>query len=225
MLDNNNKGWRKKKTLKESVSHTVIGDDIVVLPQPTDQHSSHQGWRRTISASRPQTPVNGAPATSTLRDVDDIAGETQDSTPRRDSKPKLARYTSLFSSLKDVNKGPEFAEPWSADAPPVFEPYPDPLYALQSLRSFMFKAPSAAIPPSYSNALFRIFDSYGKLREQNQRLEELAQEMIRDWTRMEEHFNMREADYKGEIRRLELLIARSALGMTGYVHQVNVDFN
>jgi hypothetical protein len=130
-------------------------------------------------------------------------------------KPKLARYTSLFTTIKDASKEIEF-EPWSEDAPPLFQPYVDPLDVVQHIRSHMMNS-NQPIPIEHNSGLFRVFEDYRKVRENKERLESLLQDTFRDWRIAENHWSAAEGKYDTEIRRLELLIARGTSGMTGSV--------
>lgn len=74
---------------------------------------------------------------------------------------------------------------------------------------------SQPIPIEHYNGLFRIFEDYRKIREQKERLGEMMEDTIQDWTKAEEQWRCAEDRYGAEIRRLELLIARGTAGMTG----------
>lgn len=141
-----NKGWRKKlgsKPKELPPIKTVFDDTAVALPAEITAESTDRrrhGWRKTIAASRPSTPMNQAPPTRTLEDIEDTRSERSEaSTPRRDSKPKLTRYTSLFTSHKEepVSASLIFSEPWSGDAPPAQEDpwsYIDPIVIMESMQ-------------------------------------------------------------------------------------------
>ncbi|KAF1843793.1 uncharacterized protein K460DRAFT_342364 [Cucurbitaria berberidis CBS 394.84] len=216
MPDNKAVGWRKKlhgSKQKDMLPLNTDGDDTTAVAEDSSDRRRQHGWRRTIHGSRPETPVTVAP-TNLAEDSEDARSERSEvSTPRRNSKPKLARYTSLFSSFKESSKGPEFAEPWSDDAPPPFQPYVDPLNALRSIRSHMITA--SPIPLGHNSGLFRIFEDYGKVREEKENLETLLQDTFHDWETAKDQWNESEGRYEAEIRRLELLIARGTSGMTG----------
>ena len=216
-----NKGWRKKihsKQPKDLALLTIASDDT---EEASERRRPH-GWRKAIHGSRPGTPSGGALTTSMLEDAEDARSDRSDvSTPRQNSRPKLARYTLLFSSFKEPYKGPEFAEPWKKDAPPPFELYVDPLDVLQSIRSHMNNSRSQPIPLQYNNGLFRIFEDYQKVRQENERLEVLLQDTIRDWRRAEAQWSDFELCYKAEIRRLDLLIAKGTSGISGFVGRVS----
>jgi len=217
MLDN--KSWRKigqsKPPKKQSKSLTPLkpDKDSPTAPEDSADRLRHSSWRK-LQGSRPQTPVSAVPITPVFEDTDEARSERSETpAPRRDSKPKLARYTSLFANFKETSRAPDFSEPWSEDAPPVFPLYVDPLEALQAVRLHMVNS-SQPIPLEYYCGLFRIFEDYRKAREQKERLGELLEVTLQDWEKAEEQWRRAEDRYGAEIRRLELLIARGTGGMT-----------
>jgi hypothetical protein len=137
--------------------------------------------------------------------------------PYRDSKPKLARYTSLFSSFKETTKPPEFSEPWNEEAPQAFQSYVDPLHVAQSVRSHIVNS-HLPIPSEHHSGLLRLFESYRTVLEQKECLEMLLEETLRDWAQAQVGWTHFEDRYSAEIRRLELLIARGTSGLAGSVH-------
>ncbi|KAI4930490.1 uncharacterized protein J4E92_004322 [Alternaria infectoria] len=217
-----NKSWRlghSKQPKKPPRTSTPLKIDVDT-PVGTDDSSDRRlqlTWRKTRQSSRPQTPVGGAHTTPIAEDADDAPSERSD-TPalRRDSKPKLARYTSLFANFKETAKEPEFAfsAPWGEDAPAPFQTYIDPLDVVTSVRSHMITA-SWPIPMEHNSGLFRVFEDYRKVREQKECLSTMLEETLNDWRKAEEHWTRSRDRYGAEIRRLELLIARGASGMTG----------
>ncbi|KAJ4365748.1 hypothetical protein N0V83_008368 [Neocucurbitaria cava] len=220
MPDNKGVGWRKKihGSKPKDILPPKPGNDDTATAEETSDRRRHHGWRKTMHGSRPETPVTGALTIPTMEDGEDTRSERSDvSTTHRNPRPKLARYTSLFNSLKESSKGPEFAEPWSEDAPPPFQPYIDPLNALQSIRSHMNRGYCKPIPPEHNNGLFRLFEDYGRVREEKEHLETLLQDTFQKWKAAEDHWDESESRYEAEIRRLDLLIARGTSGMTGSV--------
>jgi hypothetical protein len=215
MPDNKAVGWRKK-----------IHSKPRELPQPKtgaedpSDRRRHHGWRKTIQGSRPVTPVSGPPATSTVNEIEDAQSErVEPSTPRRDSKPKLIRYTSLFSSFKDASKetkGPNLDEPWGDSTTP-FRTYLDPIIAIQSIRSHMLGFSMTPIPLEHNSNLFHIFEDYHKLRDENDRLDTMLREMRHNSNHYKDQWSKEERRYGEEIRRLELLIAHGATGVAGHV--------
>ena len=215
--------WRKKlhsKQSKDISTQTKVGSVQDAIPdEPNDRYRPHN-WRVVSQTTRPETPLNAneVPNTPVTEDVDDAQNEhSEHSMPRPSTKPKLARYTSLFTSFKESTKGPDFAEPWGENAPQTFQPYVDPLNALQAIRSSMTIASSTPIPLEFHSSLFRIFEDYRKVRDEKDVLEAMAQDLLRDWGEAEEHWKDSELRYNAEIRRLDLLIARGTGGMTRWV--------
>jgi hypothetical protein len=216
MPDNKGVGWRKKiqsrpkesQPLKAGAEEGIAADDV------TDRRR-HHGWRKTIQGSRPATPV-GPPATPSVEDADEARGERPESaTPRRNSKPKLTRYTSLFSTFKETPKGPDFAEPWN-DLEPDPEPYVDPDLAIQAVRSHMISYSMRPIPVEHNNGLFRVFEAYHKLKAKHEHLLAAFESTDQELEDARSRWGKEERRYAEEIRRLELLIAQGATGIAGY---------
>ncbi|KAH9861974.1 hypothetical protein IAQ61_010175 [Plenodomus lingam] len=211
------KGWRKKIHGKQpralppikTTSRDVSGED-------SGDRRTATGWRKTIQSSRPETPSSMSRLTPAITDADDVQSEhSEPQTPRPNSKPRVARYTSLFSSFKESSKAPDFNEPWSESSPPL-QFYVDPLLALQSVHSHMISF-TTPIPLEHHSGLFRVFEDYRRARHEKERLDTLLQDTLTSWTIAEDHWAESELCYKAEIRRLEILIANGTSGMTGSV--------
>jgi hypothetical protein len=210
MSENKATGWRKKIHTKPPP--LKLGVDGAAGADDSNDRRRHHAWRKTIQVSRPGTPISGPPATD---EAEDTQGErAPSSTPRRDTKPKLNRYTSLFSGFKDAPKGPNFNEPWS-DEQPIYEPYVDPQLAIQSIRSHMINFSMKPIPLEHNNHLFCIFEAYHKLRDEKERLDVALQETQQNLQRAEHQWTNEHTLYAEEIRRLELLIAQGTTGVAG----------
>jgi hypothetical protein len=219
-----NKSWRlghskQPKKPPKALTPLKIDSDSPAGPDDTSERRLQLSWRKPRHSSRPQTPVSGAHTTPANEDADDGRSERSD-TPalRRDSKPKLARYTSLFANFKDSSKEPEFgfSAPWGEDAPPPFEIYIDPLDVVTSVRSHMANT-SWPIPLEHNSGLFRVFEDYRKVREQKERVSTMLEDTLKEWKKAEEHWDRSRDRYGAEIRRLELLIARGTSGLPGSV--------
>ncbi|CAN9101487.1 unnamed protein product [Alternaria alternata] len=217
-----NKSWRlghSKQPKKPPRALTPLKIDTEYSKSFEDLNDHHLplSWRQQRQGSRPQTPVGAVSATPVTDDTYDTRSDRSDTpAPRRDSKPKLARYTSLFANFKDTTKEPEFAfsTPWGEDAPQSLQPYIDPLDVVQSVRSHMATT-HRPIPMEHNSGLFRVFEDYRKVRKQKESLSMMMEETLGDWKKAEEHWNRSKDCYGAEIRRLELLIARGTSGMTG----------
>lgn len=222
MPDNKTVGWRQKihGKPKDAPLPKLTIDDATSADDLRDRR--RHGWRKTLhTGSRPVTPISTTPTTPTVQDVEDHHSETSETTtPRRNSKPKLIRYTSLFSSYKDSARrsdsfnAPDFVEPWSDNTPFSFQPYVDPLVAIQSIRAHMTSSLNP-IPLQHNNNLFCVFEDYRRLRHQHEHLEASLLERSKEFEEMTEHWVTEEQKYQAEIRRLELLIARGESGVAG----------
>ena len=223
MIDN--KGWRRRigNKSKDLPPVKADGDDAVVAP-PGDNavdmiEQRRHGWRKTTAVSRPVTPMAPISSIPNPEDANDARSvRSEASAPRRDSKPKRTRYTSLFSIHKGKPTESIFSEPWSADRIPDIEDpwyYVDPIVVMESVHSHMCKNPMVPVPLSYNSGLFRIFDDYRKLRSQIESLEDRELE-AREQARMATAQMLEsEAQYVSEIRRLELHIAQGTKGLSG----------
>lgn len=136
------------------------------------------------------------------------------SSPRKPVKPKLARYISGYLSIKEAAKEPDFTEPWNETTPRQEETI-DPLASLQSVFAHMNAVPARPIPLQFNSGIFRIFEDYRNLREENERLNNLCNETFAAFRGLETQYEDERIKYNEEIRRLELLVARGTPGMTG----------
>ncbi|EMD96836.1 hypothetical protein COCHEDRAFT_1199676 [Bipolaris maydis C5] len=215
------RGWRlghsKHPKKQPKISSLRSDGERSIATEDQGDRSRQPSWLKTLHSSRPQTPVSTLTAVPAVEDIEDGRGERLEMPVLyRDSKPKLSRYTSLFSSFKDTTKTPEFSEPWGEESPRPFEAYVDPLLVTQSVRLHITRA-SSPIPTEHHSGLLRVFEDYRKARDQKGRLEILLEETLRDWSQAQASWSYLEDGYHAEIRRLELLIARGTSGMTGLV--------
>lgn len=224
-----NKGWRKKiggkpkdlPPVKTTSDNTAAVPPLTAVSAVDSTDRRRHGWRKTITVSRPSTPMSQAPPTIALEDADDAQSERSEaSTPRRDSKPKLIRYTSLFATHKEEPVSPafSFSEPWNADGPPILEDpwsYLDTSHVMDSIHSHMCNNYMVPIPVEFNNGLFRIFDHYRKLLRHRDLSEIREREALEHSRKVTAQWLQAEELYEAEIRRLELLIARGTNGMSG----------
>lgn len=216
-MDNKGVGWRNWRNTKHKdlpplkISKT---NEAITGPEDFSDGFSHHGWRRTIHLSRPQTPVT--PAEPVSEPTERAPSERSEGiVAHRNSRPKLKRITSLFSDFKDATKEPKFDEPWSEDAPPPPPAFVDPLMVEVSVRSHMSSSPRTPIPLDHNSGLFHLFHDYRKTKDELERLKTLLEDTLHDWTDAQEQWDREQTSYQEEIKRLELLIARGATGMSG----------
>jgi hypothetical protein len=213
MPDNKAVGWRKKIHNKPKDLQPHKLGDAVIADDASDRR--RHGWRKTISGSRPATPASNPPATPTVDEVESAHVErSEPPTPRRDSKPKLIRYTSLFTSFTTTPKEVGFSAPWGEESP-VFEHHVDPKIAIVSIRAHMTNQSMKPIPLEHNSNLFRIFEDYHKQRDQVDLLNTELEEIRKRLAESEGQRVKDERQYGDEVRRLELLIAQGATGVAG----------
>ena len=151
----------------------------------------------------------------TLYDTSDTRHESAlgTSSPRKPVKPKLARYISGYLSIKEAAKEPEFTEPWDEIAPRQ-EDTTDPLFSLQSIFVHMTTTPTRPIPLHFNSGIFRIFEDYRNIRNENERLNSLCNDTFAAFRRLETSYEDERIKYNEVIRRLELPNARGTPGIT-----------
>lgn len=209
MPDNNKSvGWRKKIQNKPKELQPL-------KPTKDDASTNNRLYftRKTVHTSRPSTP-----ATPTVEEPETGRIESVESTtPRRSSKPKLIRYTSLFSSFKDLEPtSPDFSEPWDNTVPEPIA-YVDPMMTIQSLRAHIARYSKIPLTPEHTNGLLCIFEHYCMLRSVNEGMEATLQDTRQELETARARWTNEEHRYAAEIRRLELLIAQGTTGVAGYV--------
>ncbi|KAF2121955.1 hypothetical protein BDV96DRAFT_640028 [Lophiotrema nucula] len=216
-------GWRKKfhagrpKTplpVNVAEEEGKVTDDTARRPQ-----AEKSGWKKTIQGSRAVTPIATALSATAEEDGDDsrIEQGSELSTLHRRSDPPRPSSKRHWSSYIAIT-GPKehiFSEPWSLDSPLLLEPPVDPFMVLQSVRSHISKLPTEPIPVQHHSGILRVFEDYRKVRAKKENIEDLLNVTLGDFKRAEESWTASEDQYKAEIRRLELLIARGTSGMAG----------
>ncbi|KAF2869003.1 hypothetical protein BDV95DRAFT_108906 [Massariosphaeria phaeospora] len=213
-------GWRKKiakaaRPKTPSLLRPLAVDDTNL---PEDVGERRRRWRKTVQGSVPGTPTSAvSPVPPTEEDDDTRSERSETYTPRRRSapRPKLARYLSGYLAIKDEAKEPNFLQPWSEDAPPVFVPLVDPLVVLQSIHSHLINDSSQAISAEHNSGVLRVLEDYKKVRREKERLDALLQDTIKGFEVAETVWSTTEERYQEEIRRLDLLVAHSTIGMAG----------
>lgn len=177
-------------------------------PKDSSERRRHHVWRKPVHGSRLEAAVTAIPNPPLVDGVEDARNQRFEAfKPRRNSRPKLARYASLFSSFKESSKGPEFAGPWSEDKLPIFQGYIDPLSALQSIRSHMINFSSKPIPLEHNNGLFCIFEDYRKVREENEYMELLLKGIFQALESTEDQWEDSGDHSEAEVRHSDLLVA------------------
>lgn len=113
----------------------------------------------------------------------------------------------------------EEAAPFQLPAWPLDELYPEPKAEdqMDSIMCVLMSEPHTRLDVRYNSSLMRIFESYLKLKDEKVELEQKLQESSQAMQSVISKFNMaqkdwedKKQDYKDEIKRLEVLLAKSS---------------
>ena len=173
-----------------------------------------QQWRRMIQPARVRTPA------VEIEEPEPVQSPT---TPRRGLKPKLSSYFTQHTNLSGVSKTDTALEDdwfstklpsWSADDP---VPSPDANNLIEAIMCRLLSEPYRALDQRFNGMLMQIFESYQNLKEEKQRLlleaqQEADRRLATEETlhRAKEEWDQEKQDYKAEVKRLELLLAKGS---------------
>lgn len=168
--------------------------------------------------SRPSSPT---PTVLSLSSFDREDNESTHKNPNeetpRHSRPKLTRYISdywAFGAHEDHEL--QFSSPWDENEPPKPEPV-DSLTVIEAVRAHLRDPTARGIPASHNSGVLRVFEDYRKIREDNDRIQDLLRQTLVDWIEADSSWSLKEDRYQAEIRRLELIIAKGSTGMAGLI--------
>ncbi|KAF2170551.1 hypothetical protein M409DRAFT_19371 [Zasmidium cellare ATCC 36951] len=168
-----------------------------------------QQWRKKIQPSKARTPL----------EPDDMP-ETPSQTvpPKRCLKKKVSSYFDLGQNTKTLSfheEAPTSLLPtW-----PVDELYPEPKAEdeMDSVMRVLMSEPYARLDVRYNSSLMRIFEAYATLKDEKLELEQKVQEstdtmqsVISEHNMAQKDWEDKKQDYKDEIKRLEVLLAKSS---------------
>lgn len=176
-----------------------------------------QQWRRMIQPSRARTPAV---------EHDDAEGISLPITPKRGLKPKFSSYfTHNGNRLKtEPSSASPADDPFLPHLPtwPAHQESPQ-LGADQLLDTVICRLlsdPYRSLDSRFNGAILYIFEAYQNLREEKERLEcRVASEvfgrksLVHRLQEAQKLWSEERQDYKDEIKRLELLIARGRGGL------------
>ncbi|KAF2500711.1 hypothetical protein BU16DRAFT_614429 [Lophium mytilinum] len=169
-------------------------------------------WRKKIShPTRSKTPV--------ADDFDDRHSDngSERSTSRLRPRPKLTRYLSNYLAISAPQKSDELFSDnfWDNLGQPVdVEPKVDPYMVVQSISTMLLRNPNKPLPVAHNSSILHLVENYRNLREEKEKLDELLKETLDGYKEAEERWSAEEHNFRSEIRRLELIIARGKQGMT-----------
>ncbi|KAF2814174.1 uncharacterized protein BDZ99DRAFT_567843 [Mytilinidion resinicola] len=169
-------------------------------------------WRKKIAhPTRSKTPV--------ADDGDDRHSDngSERSTSRLRPRPKLTRYLSNYLAISAPQKSDELFSDnfWdNLGQPADVEPKVDPYMVVQSISTMLLRNPNKPLPVAHNSGLLHLIENYRNLREEKEKLDELLKETLDGFKEAEERWATEEHNFRSEIRRLELIIARGKQGMT-----------
>jgi len=179
-----------------------------------------QQWRRMIQPTRARTPAV---------DHDDSDGVASPVTPKRGLKPKLSSYfTKDAGSALAVRADTSLSTPnddWLATSMPTWpddEPYPDPEAEglIDSIMCRLMAEPYASPEPRFNGMLLQIFESYRTVSDEKARLQaqldsdlKRRNALLQRLQTAQKQWSDERQDYKAEVKRLELLLAKGKRGL------------
>ncbi|KAL2355970.1 hypothetical protein BJ546DRAFT_1121001 [Cryomyces antarcticus] len=176
-------------------------------------------WRRMIQPARVKTPQES-----------DEHGETASNvpaTPRRRSRPKFSMHLSSYRLPTLLTLKPE---PFSVDHFPAVDPStsqglthnynPNPEQMIDSVFSRLLVEPFKPLPVEYNGPLLQIIEVWRHLKDDKTRLtSRLSEEvdarhaLMLEAEKAERRWAKEREEYKAEVKRLELLIAKGKRGL------------
>ncbi|KAK0290234.1 hypothetical protein LTR35_002176 [Friedmanniomyces endolithicus] len=174
-------------------------------------------WRRMIQPSRTRTPAV---------EPDDSDGMASPVTPKRGLKPKISSY--LTHHGLTVNSEPSYAslneDPFSPELPawPEEQPYPHPDAEglIDSIMCRLMTESYSSLDPRFNGMLLHIFESYRNVRDCQRQMEEQLDEatqgkksLLYRLQQAQKQLAEQRQEYKAEIKRLELLLAKGKRGL------------
>ena len=169
-----------------------------------------QQWRRRIQPTRSRTPY-------TPQEPDESDDYFSPTTPKRKLKPMLSSY---FGHNPKSSLQEEFA-PITAELPswPLEQLYPDPKaeQMIDSVMSRIMADPYAPLDVEHNSSLMAIFEDYLKLRDEKCQLQrqleaelDSTQDLIAKFNAAENDWTEERNDYREEVKRLEVLLAKNS---------------
>lgn len=192
--------------------------DFAALLRRPSTMTDIQQWRRKIQPTRTRTPAV---------DFEEADGIHPPMTPRKGLKPKFSSYfmqhangagTSKKESPSPRNDAGDFEWPtWPAEDP---YPSPDADVLIDSVMCRILGSPYEGLHPRFNGVLLQIFEGFRSLADEKQRLlakseheVDRVSEMERVMQRSAKQWNREKQEYKAEIKRLELLLAKGKGGL------------
>lgn len=184
----------------------------------------HQ-WRKKVPArSRASTPQSY----DDLDHQSEVGSVGESHTPKRRPRPKLSSYISYLSGV-NANRPESLYKAETSSLNPLAQVKPrEEIRAVNidsmigSLHATLMESPLQSLSAQHNSRLFHLFEAYRNLAEEKETLQaKLTEErehrlkILSNYCDAENRWQGEEADYKAEIRRLELLVAQGEKGIAG----------
>ena len=176
-----------------------------------------QQWRRMIQPTRARTPA-----------VDSEEADTFQSSmsPRKAPKPKFSSYftqhTHDISSSQRASPGLTGTNDPGGAVWPAGDPYPNPEadVLIDSVMCRLLGSPYESLHPRFNSLLLQIFEGFRNVSDEKQQLLAKSQQdsdkivaMEKAMQKSMQQWGREKADYKAEVKRLELLLAKGKGGL------------
>ncbi|KAF2214401.1 hypothetical protein CERZMDRAFT_117048 [Cercospora zeae-maydis SCOH1-5] len=169
-----------------------------------------QQWRRKIQTTRSRTPATPFP------DHEEAEDYLSSTTPKKRTKPKLSSYfgNNQKSSLhEDVATSAELPA-WPPDQ---FYPDPKPEEVLDEMMCALMASLYKPLDPRHNSSLMLVLEGYRDLIDEKVLLQQrLAKEaasnkaLVAKFNMAEKDWEDEKQDYKDEVKRLEVLLAKAS---------------
>ncbi|RMY71039.1 hypothetical protein D0863_05403 [Hortaea werneckii] len=181
-----------------------------------------QQWRRKIQTSRARTPA-------VQETNDDIDGIAIPMTPKRGLRPKISSYftkdpgiaasvrVDAPTSLLDEKNSSCVLPTWPDDES---FPSPDAEGLVDSIMCRLMAQPYACLEPRFNSAILRLLESHRCMNDERQKLQQQLESEVKRGTLLyqrlqaaQKQWSDERQDFKAEIKRLELLLAKGKRGV------------
>ena len=162
--------------------------------------------------------TDARPPSIVVTDTDPNEVPSEASASRPSSRPKLVHYLSGLHTRENVKYVDPEDDWWNKIEPLKKELPVDPLVPLQATFQYMREVPSFPIPVSHFSGIFRVFEDYRRIRDENEMLNAKLEESSRMQRDAKKDWAETETRYQLEIQRLQWLVADRTSGMTELAH-------
>ncbi|KAL1620304.1 hypothetical protein SLS54_006088 [Diplodia seriata] len=172
-----------------------------------------QNWmRKTIQPVRTRTPT--FPLTSEeRRSTVDASSLSENSTPRRRSGPRK-KISSYFSHRPNKYFDGPTTEIWSPGGTTNDTPSPDISTMIDAIFIKLCNQPFDGLPEQMNSSILHVIEAYRNLNVEKEQLDERLEEMSSRLDEAQKTWEKEERDFRAEIKRLELIIAKGKNGMS-----------